>query len=343
MSCLEAVPGISGDATKRQQAGPNLAGLDTLPLPQWCIDNAFTGVWALRTDACEVLTLHYWTYTVTDGVETLTGELSSVVSSYAYTSTTLTTFAHQVDASPASGWGDALRATISGNTTAAGACVVDSSTFDTGPVQPFNSLRAGEAFFTTTATAPGAVGSCTTTWNLVYTNAGYPPATAGVPMTPIRCDNATAGNNSAGCVIPWYASALIYSSSLYPDLASHVSRAQRLGGLPGNSFARPLTRTTNQNIIDTNRNRACGDAPSIADKSCDEYPIARSRQGLSSGGTRRTFDNCDFNLPRSTDPAGVSVCMINATENNAQGGLNTQFFRRERVLDGDPFRVLVGA
>jgi hypothetical protein len=42
-----------------------------------------------------------------------------------------------------------------------------------------------------------------------------------------------------------------------------------------------------------------------------------------------------------TGPTGVSVCMITATENNAQGGLNTQFFRVERVLDGDPFRVTV--
>lgn len=27
----------------------------------------------------------------------------------------------------------------------------------------------------------------------------------------------------------------------------------------------------------------------------------------------------------------------------SQGGTNTQFFRAERVLDGDPFRVLTGA
>jgi hypothetical protein len=32
--------------------------------------------------------------------------------------------------------------------------------------------------------------------------------------------------------------------------------------------------------------------------------------------------------------------MIPERENNSQGGTNTQFFRAERVLDGDPFRVV---
>jgi hypothetical protein len=118
-----------------------------------------------------------------------------------------------------------------------------------------------------------------------------------------------------------------------------VSRAQG-SGLPGADFANPLIRTTDQDIIDRNRTLACGDAPSVPLRSCDEYPIATSRQGMSAGGTRRTFDGCTFDLPRATGPSGVSVCMIIATENNAQGGLNTQFFRRERVLDGDPFRVI---
>jgi hypothetical protein len=124
-------------------------------------------------------------------------------------------------------------------------------------------------------------------------------------------------------------------------LASHVARAQA-SGLPGARFDDPLFRTTDPTVANTNRTLACGDAPSIEDKSCDEYPIALSYEGLSQGGTRRTFDDCSFNLPRQQGPDGVSVCMITATENNAQGGLNTQFFRRERVLDWDPFRILIG-
>jgi hypothetical protein len=33
--------------------------------------------------------------------------------------------------------------------------------------------------------------------------------------------------------------------------------------------------------------------------------------------------------------------MINKGDNDAQGGLNTQFFRRERMLDGDPFQIRI--
>ncbi|AZS90203.1 hypothetical protein ELQ87_34935 [Streptomyces griseoviridis] len=158
---------------------------------------------------------------------------------------------------------------------------------------------------------------------------------------PFQVHNATVGRANVGCVVPWYTSELVYGSASYPSLASHVQRAQA-SGLPGATFANPLTRTEDDTIINTNRQTACGDAPSITGLSWDEYPIARSREGLSSGGARRTFDGCQTaNVFSGTGPIGFSVCMITATENNAQGGLNTQFFRAERVLDGDPFRVTV--
>lgn len=143
-------------------------------------------------------------------------------------------------------------------------------------------------------------------------------------------------------MVYWYASAALYSQSSYPSLASHVSRAQQ-SGLPGASFAAPLTRTTNQMTINTNRNRACGNSPSITGKQCDEYPLATSNQGLAAGGSLRTFDGCNINAPRATGSTGASACMITATENSAQGGIMSRFNYRERVLDGDPFRVLISA
>ncbi len=33
--------------------------------------------------------------------------------------------------------------------------------------------------------------------------------------------------------------------------------------------------------------------------------------------------------------------MIARGDNDAQGGLNTQFFRSQRVLDGDPFQISI--
>jgi hypothetical protein len=127
----------------------------------------------------------------------------------------------------------------------------------------------------------------------------------------------------------------------YPSLASHVERAQA-SGLPGapNNDAVPMTRTTDQAFITANRNRACGDAPSIPGKNCDEFPLARTREGLSAGGTRRTFTGCNINGPaNSTGPTGASACMITATENDAQGAVIAAFYYDWRVLNNDRYRV----
>ncbi|MFJ3879137.1 hypothetical protein ACIPW5_16900 [Streptomyces sp. NPDC090077] len=155
-------------------------------------------------------------------------------------------------------------------------------------------------------------------------------------MNEVRCDNATAGRPGIGCVIPLAASNLVYTRTATPELADHVTKAQA-SGLPSR-----LTRTEDPSVIDSNRTKACGSAPSVPDKSCDEYPIATSQQGLNAGGTRRTQPGCGFaGVPTGTGPVGASVCMIATADNNSQGGTNTQFFRRDRVLQGDPFNVVV--
>lgn len=74
-------------------------------------------------------------------------------------------------------------------------------------------------------------------------------------------------------MVPWYASELVYSKASYPSLASHVERVQA-SGLPGATFDKPLTRTTDPTIVKKNHDSACGDAPSVWLMSCDEYPIA---------------------------------------------------------------------
>ncbi|WP_413755054.1 hypothetical protein [Streptomyces sp. MMBL 11-3] len=284
-------------------------------------------------------TLTYTTYLTVNGQQTTTGVANMLVINYSYGDTGLGRFGHQIELSAYDGWGVALEATVTGTARASGACTLSSSSFPSQPLLPLNSWRLGEAFFDTTATASGAIGTCASNWYIEFHNPGYLGSGINYSFNEFRCDNDTIGRPTVGCVIPWYASKLFYSSTSYPSLASHVQRAQA-SGLPGATFERPLTRTEDQTIIDDNRRLACGDAPSITGLSCDEYPIARSKEGLSSGGTRRTFDGCQLpNVSSGTGPTGVSVCMITGTENNAQGGLNTQFFRAERVLDGDPFRV----
>jgi hypothetical protein len=312
----------------------------TVDPPQWCEDSNGK-ILATRTQVCLVGGLTYTTRQTVNGQTTVTGRADMLVINYSYSDTGLGTFAHQIEVSAYGGWGDALKASVDGQATMAGACTRESASFPRKPLLPLNSWRAGEAFFDTTATAAGAKGTCATDWYLTFTNADYSPAVIPYRINQFRCDNATDGRTTVGCVVPWYASELVYSKASYPSLASHVERAQA-SGLPGATFDNPLTRTTDPAIVKQNRDPACGDAPSSWLMSCDEYPIATSRNGLSSGGTRRTFDGCQMpHVSSGTGSSGVSVCMIPHTENQAQGGLNTQFFRRERVLDGDPFRVTV--
>ncbi|WP_242438923.1 cysteine hydrolase family protein [Streptomyces sp. CB00455] len=115
-------------------------------------------------------------------------------------------------------------------------------------------------------------------------------------MNEIRCDNATAGRPVVGCVVPW-ASELTYTKA-------------QASGPPGATFANPLTRTENASVISNKRTRACGSAPSLTAKSCDEYPIATSQQELNSGGTRRTQTGCGFTGVPSPEPLSVVTDMV---------------------------------
>lgn len=64
-------------------------------------------------------------------------------------------------------------------------------------------------------------------------------------------------------------------------------------------------------------------------------------QGLASGGTRRSFPGCQISAPTETGPVGVSACRINASDNSGQGALMAAFYYDWRVVDGDPYRVVV--
>ncbi|MEV0903284.1 NucA/NucB deoxyribonuclease domain-containing protein [Streptomyces hokutonensis] len=264
-----------------------------------------------------------------------------IVLNYSYGETGLPTTAHQIEVSAYSGWGDALNASVDGQATLSGDCTRRSASYPAKPLKPLNSWSLGEAFFDTTATGAGDIGHCATYWYLTFTNGTYTPAVTDYNINEFRCDNATAGRAVVGWVVPWYASALTYSKAATPNLVRHVQLAQG-SGLPGATFAAPLTRTTSVWTIGVNRAFACPDDDvRPAGLNYDEYPLATSRNGLSAGGDRRSFAGCSLdNVPRSTGPKGASACMIPELENSSQGGTNTQFYRAERVLDGDPFRVL---
>ncbi|MEU6230562.1 hypothetical protein [Streptomyces sp. NPDC047042] len=337
-SCIEynnadTIPGLpSGEANSK---------LAAVPPPQWCED-AQGVVYATRTQACRIDGVLYYTWVERNGVRTTTGEANLLLINYSYGSTSESRIAHQLDVTAFSGWGDALKGSYSGTARVGASCTKESGSFPAKPIQPLSQWYTGEAFYDSTATAAGAKGDCYTGWNLTFTNPGYTSSTYVVPVfAEFRCDNNTPARTDPGCVVDWYASAVYYSQATNPQLASHVSRAQA-SGLPGATFEAPLTRTTDPAVNQANRDKACGDAPSVTGKECDEYPVASSKQGLSAGGTRRTFDGCGFSgIPAGQGPTGVSVCMIPAAENHSQGGLHSALYRGERVLQDDPFRVIV--
>lgn len=338
ISCMEEIP--PGSVAEGGGDRP-LAGVTA---PQWCAD-AINKIQGTRQEICWVKGLDYTTYRTVNGVREITGNAKMNVLSYSYSSLTMPTFAYQIETSVYNAWGDAMKASISGSSTASGACKLDESTFKPQKIAPLNSWKLGESYYTTTATEEDAIGTCQTTWNLTLTNAGYTTAKSSYTLNEFRCDNAAGGNpRSVGCVVPWFPSAMVYSKAAAPELASHITRAQN-SGLPGATITTPLTHATSGIIYDKNRSLACPTKETRpAGKSCDEYPLASTLQGLAiTGGERRTFTGCSIpGVPSRTGAKGVSACMISVEDQRYQGGVTSKFYQRQRVLNGDPFRVRIG-
>lgn len=164
---------------------------------------------------------------------------------------------------------------------------------------------------------------------------------------PVRCDNASGANYGFGCVLPWWPGRWVIDQYAYPTYVAHVYLAQQ-SGLPGATV--PLTRTDAEGQA-LNRQYAC---PNISSwprptidgvvYSCDEYPMASTREGAASspdGTGYRTFDGCHITaLPTGvTGSTGYSACMIPQSENSGAGSKLGIFYGRSRILPGDQFYV----
>uniref|UniRef100_A0AAU2UXH7 Uncharacterized protein n=1 Tax=Streptomyces sp. NBC_00003 TaxID=2903608 RepID=A0AAU2UXH7_9ACTN len=208
-----------------------------------------------------------------------------------------------------------------------------------------------------------------------------PSTTVTVPPPPqVRCDNAfsTDGNDmgdytpglsanavfGAGCAVPVYVPTwIIYKNGLYPTVGWHVEAAQN-SGLPGKyPTGDPLHRLTDSGKKRQNGDRACPPSPTWvrpANKQCDEYPMRSTYEGASTAtpqGTARTFAPPTQTTPSGdqwcemdaawavptgvTGPSGWSSCMLPSTDNSHQGAFLGGFYKTNRVLDNDPFRVWV--
>jgi hypothetical protein len=270
--------------------------------------------------------------------------------SYSFTSATISTWAHQLQLQQTSQWGQFVSGTtVDGNASCTGACSLNSSRFPAQPVAQ-DRFDNGESYFNSTSTAPGVIGSSTTTFTYTFHNPAWDGGSAtpgSVTQVSVRCDNALPGVSSAGCVFPLFVPVLNYAmSGLYPQLAQHIQDAQA-SGLPGSyPSGSPLTRLTDAALLDQNRRTACPSSyPRPPGYTCDEYPFASSQQGAYlSGGGPRTFSYCQISLQdQSTGSQGYSVCMIDADQNSGGGRALLQFYNANRVIDSDPFYVWITA
>jgi len=167
----------------------------------------------------------------------------------------------------------------------------------------------------------------------------------------IRCDVGLARRGTKGCVYP-EAPAIFSGISLSdPDVdesAIHIREAQAAGIrgkfvavgdgsiLPDSSDDNPLTRAREPEVVDKNRAAArkqyvlqyaeepvC-ELTTDPDEppgpcNCDEYPIASTHEGASSGR--------------------FSVKRIDAKDNQRAGARLGNFFTSQRVIEGDRFYV----
>ncbi|MDX6260866.1 MAG: hypothetical protein QOH84_2554 [Kribbellaceae bacterium] len=179
-------------------------------------------------------------------------------------------------------------------------------------------------------------------WYAKFNGAGWGNSVeVGIPGALSRCDNATA-QRPAGCVFSNIPAVNSYSKTTVPDYVKHVDAAQ-LSGLPGRiGSGTVLHRLTSTAQQDANRAKACpASLPRPSGYSCDEYPMAATYEGASTGGgtLARSFSFCRTMDPPRTGPTGWSRCMIPATQNSSASGTYNQFVRDARMLDADPFQI----
>jgi hypothetical protein len=245
---------------------------------------------------------------------------------------------------------DGFSGTLSSNCTVGGAGVCTATSLTSPDPQTVAITPDSVSYFgwgeTDTGPASTAANSDTIldgTLGVVWDILAPPPPTeavdvAGAANGPVsglvgRCD--TIATSTDGCVNEDFTPTLTYDSRANPlvePVAQHIYTAQTAtpanGGLltkwgvpPSvNSNGAPLFRDMNQADINANRNAACGKVTVPPGDSCDEYPLAS------------TYEGAAFNSDYSTAPVPLSA-------NNSQGGITSNFYTSNKVIDSDTFYV----
>lgn len=221
------------------------------------------------------------------------------------------------------------------------------------PPRPVSESTYSRDYTLTATVAAGAISRTTGFAEFTFTHPEATPVTTKAAVAPsVRCDQAAGTRNTSGCIVPGAEPILDYTARKVGALARHVGYAQA-SGLPGKPGATPMTRTTDDTLIQNNRNISCNRVPRPrpAGNDCDEYPFASTNQSGSSGGPARTYlgTPCETTMPTWVsrvplpvghyDSTGFSMCMLSSGENRRGGGILSWFYAKNRVLDGDRFYV----
>lgn len=348
-ACVES--STPSDEARAMLAGEGNSTFDIVPLPSFCTSQVSSSWFLTRTQLCRVSSRLLEVFDVQTGA--VVGTMEYLQLSYQFSDPILTNWQFQLQLWPVRATGAGVAGmTVAGFANCTGDCTELYSEFPRQPVGPGVNV-GGEAQFETTVPGSGPLGFSVTTWVYLWENPAWvggvsDPVTV-IPPVNLRCDNATPGQPWPGCVFPDYAPR--YEMSLSgPDsaIARHVLDAQTYG-LPGTGTggSPPLHRITDTSVIDANRQKACPSSrgrPRPTGFNCDEYPFASTREGASGNdGPGRTFGWCQItDLPlRILAPDGFTACLVPEGQNSSDGSRLGSFYRDNRVIDGDAFRVWV--
>jgi hypothetical protein len=332
-------------ATKRaKQALREWQQSAQIDLPDWCESGEIDTYYYLRTEQCGI---ELRTLTVHDtDTGAPVGTMEFFVRHHVIAHADSPSFAQLVEFKPLYTQGFAHGSTILGGATCTNLCNTQVFKFPPKLLTNSNSAEA-EVVYQSTVGA-GAFVTSAMEVQYFFTNPSWDgPSNVAVvePAVPVRCDNATPGARSAGCVFADYEPAWDVASTGRSTFINHMQWAYAAGMRGFYPDRPPLTRLTNEALKDRNGDTACPESyPRPSTHSCDEYPFRSTHQGaFTGGGTGRTFSFCQIAvLPQGVSGLnGWSACMILRGENSSAGGFLQGFYVRNRVIEGDRFYTWV--
>jgi hypothetical protein len=300
---------------------------DAWPVPNWCDDHGSNGKWYVnRYKACGIFPADLTVTNPRTGA--VVGRMHYLTRAYAYGARDLKTWAYQVELMQVSSSGSGTGSSAGGKGKCNGKCKVTGSTFPSQRMGP-NNEAVGQFFLEstikTTPKGDKGEGQALAAWRFTNPVWDSPSNEISLPTPPVRCDNALPSTSQPGCVMPYIPQMVYAKNGEFPELAKHIEYAQDTKNLPGkHGTNRYLTRLTNSTKRKANRAKACPSSlPRPAGKTCDEYPMASTWQGASTGSG-------DF-----------SRRMIDKTQNEDGGRALARFYLYNRVIEKDKFQVWI--